>query len=164
MTKDALSSPYDNNKPKGLLFTEKGKVAAWVSQTPYSTIPDAYFEEKFSKNNTRANNEWSDNYQLAYFNPDNIETNGSLTDVIDIERAAGECSFSCSFIEAIKQSAKEKDIEGITWLILLYDSGYNHEKTGVTEDEHTTFLGEYSYDYGAKSLYDIEDSAINLDE
>lgn len=164
MTKDTAPPTNDNNKPKGLLFTDKGKVTAWVSQTPYSTIPDAYFEEKFSKNNTRANNEWSDNYQLSYFHPDNIETNGSLTDDIDIERAAGECSFSCSFIEAIKQSAKEKGIDRITWLILLYDSGYNHEKTGVTNDEYTTFLGEYSYDYGAKSLYDIEDGAINLDE
>ena len=164
MTKDAPPSPYNNNKPKGLLFTEKGKVAAWVSQTPYSTIPDEYFEEKFSKNNTRANNEWSDNYKLAYFNPDNIETNGSLTDNIDIERAAGECSFSCSFIEAIKQSAKEKGIGNITWLILLYDSGYNAEKTDVTNDEHTVFLGEYAYDYAAKSLYDIEEGAVNLDE
>lgn len=157
MSKDKKKADKPDN-----LFSKKNKVSAWISTHPYSEIPDAYFEEKFSKNNTRANNTWSDNYKIGYFIPDNIETNGSLDGMIDLERAAGECSFSSSFIEVVRSKARKKNVTDISWLILLYDVEYSLKTTGIEKDDYTLFLGAFDYTYDADSVYDIDESAIDV--
>jgi len=72
-------------------FSKKNKVSVWASQHPYADIPDAYFEETFSRNNTRATNTWSKNFRLKYFLPANMETNGAMEGLIHIKQAVGEC-------------------------------------------------------------------------
>ena len=62
---------------KSLLFNKKNKVSVWASDYLYADIPDEYFEETFFKNNKRAKNTWSDNYNIRYFLPADMETNGS---------------------------------------------------------------------------------------
>ena len=52
-------------------FSKKGKVSVWASQHAYEDVPDEYFEETFSRNNTRATNAWSANFNLQFFNPEN---------------------------------------------------------------------------------------------
>lgn len=152
--------PKKEVKPKTKdthIFTKKGKVSVWVSQHPYKDIPDEYFEEAFSKNNTRAKNTWSKNYKLAYFNPDNMETNGAQSGVVDIEKAAGECSFSSSFMSVLLSKARKKKTQEITWIILLFDYEYSVKISEVSKDTHTLFLGAFDYEYGADSLYEIEE-------
>lgn len=142
---------------KGFDFTKKFKVSAWVSEFPYAEIPDEYFEESFSKNNTRATNTWSANYQLRFFRPELMETNGAQTGKILIERAAGECSFSASFIKPLLSKAKKKQVNEVTWLILLYEFEYSAKLSGVDSDEYTRFIGAFNYDDEADSLYEIEE-------
>ncbi len=142
---------------KGLLFNKKNKVSVWVSTQPYANIPDEYFEESFSKNNTRARNQWSDNFKMRYFKPEDMETNGSMEGTINIEKAAGQCSFSSSFISPLLSKAKKKNISEITWIVLLFDYEYSAKLSGVEADEYLTLLGAFSYEDDADSLYEVEE-------
>jgi len=138
------------------LFSKKSKVSIWASQHPYADIPEAYFEETFSKNNTRATNQWSNNFQIRYFKPEEMETNGSHDGVINIKQAAGECSFSSSYIEALISKAKKKKMLEVTWIILLFEYEYSAKISGVESDEYMTLLGAFNYDDDADSLFEIE--------
>ena len=141
---------------KDFLFTKKNKVSVWVSTNPYADIPDEYFEESFSKNNTRAKNQWSENFKIRYFNPEYLETNGSMDGTIKIKQAAGECSYSSSFYEVLMSKARKKKISEITWIILLYETEYSTKLTSTAKDKYTTFLGAFDYDDGAENLYEID--------
>lgn len=142
---------------KGFDFSKRYKVSVWVSQTAYAEIPDEYFEETFSKNNTRAKNTWSDNYKLRFFKPELMETNGAETGVVSVEKAAGECSFSNSFIKNLLSKAKKNNLESITWIILLFDYEYSSKLSGIEKDEFTQFVGAFNYDDDADSLFEIEE-------
>ncbi|MBV1908783.1 MAG: immunity 22 family protein [Kangiellaceae bacterium] len=149
------------NKPnqstdKGLLFFKKNKVSVWVSTHPYTDIPEEYFEEIFSKNNTRARNTWSDNFKMRYFRPEDMETNGSTEGTVSVKQAAGECSFSSSFIEPLMSKAKKKDLLEITWIVLVYEYEYSAKLSSVESDEYLTLLGAFSYDDDADSVYEVE--------
>jgi len=102
-------------------FSKKGKVSVWAPQHPYEDVPDAYFEETFSRNNTRARNIWSDNFHLKFFNPGNMETNGVHEGTVSIKKAAGECSFSSSYIEVLMGKARKKKLEEVTWVVMLLE-------------------------------------------
>lgn len=145
-----------SKESKGLLFPKKYKVSVWVSQHPYEDIPDDYFEEQFSKNNTRAKNTWSNNFHLRYFNPGNMETNGAHVGTVNIRKAAGECSFSSSYIDVLMSKARKKKLEEITWIILLFECEYSIKLSGVGRDEYTTFLGAFDYDDSADNVYESE--------
>ncbi len=142
---------------KGHLFGKKHKVSIWASTHSYEDIPEEYFEEHFSKNNTRASNSWSSNFKMRYFRPEDMETNGSQDGTINIKQAAGECSFSCSYIDALMSKAKKKDLLEITWLILLFEYEYSAKISGVESDEYVTLLGAFNYDDDADSLYEPEE-------
>ena len=142
---------------KGHLFTKKNKVSIWASKHPYADIPEEYFEEHFSKNNTRASNTWSSNFKMRYFRPEDMETNGSHDGTISIKQAAGECSFSTSFIEALMSKAKKKNLEDVTWIILLFEYEYSAKVSGIEQDEYVTLLGAFNYDDDADSLIEIEE-------
>ena len=141
---------------KGLLFAKKNKVSVWASNYPYADIPDEYFEESFFKKNTRAKNTWSKNYKIRYFVPDQMETNGAHTGTIDIHTAAGQCSCSSSFIVNLMSKARKKQLEQITWIILLFEQEYSPKLSGVAKDEYTTFLGAFDYDATSESVYSVE--------
>jgi hypothetical protein len=141
---------------KGLLFNKKNKVSVWVSTHPYADIPEEYFEETFSKNNTRARNQWSDHFKMRYFRPEDMETNGAMEGTINIEKAAGQCSFSSSFISPLLSKAKKKNISEITWIVMLFDYEYSAKLSGVEADEYLTLLGAFSYEDDADSLYEVE--------
>ena len=131
---------------KGLLFKKKNKVSIWVSQHPYADIPDAYFEERFSKNNTRARNTWSDNFNMRYFSPDHLETNGAMTGIVNIEKVVSECSYADSFIKNLISKAQKKKLLDITWVVLLYEFEYSARISGVEKDDYLTLLGAFNYD------------------
>jgi len=142
-------------------FSTKKKVSIWVSQHPYKDIPDEYFEETFSRNNTRATNLWSKNYRIKYFKPDDLETNGAESGTIDVKSAAAECSFSSSFMNPLMNRARKKKINDITWMILIYEMEYNSKLTGTESDEFTKFMGAFNYDDSADSLTDVADKPAN---
>lgn len=142
---------------KGYIFTKKNKVSIWASQHPYQEIPDEYFEETFSKNNTRATNNWSNNFKIRYFNPGHMETNGAHEGSIDIQRAIGECSYSSSFIDVLMSKAKKKEMQTVTWVVLLFEYEYSAKISGVEKDNYLTLLGAFDYDDDADSLYEIDD-------
>jgi hypothetical protein len=142
---------------KGFLFSKKNKVSVWASTHPYADIPEAYFEEKFSKNNTRATNTWSNNFKIRYFSPSNMETNGAHEGTINIKQAAGECSFSSSFIEVLMSKAKKKKLNEITWIILLFEYEYSAKISGIENDEYMTLVGAFDYDDETESLFVIDD-------
>jgi hypothetical protein len=142
---------------KGLLFNTKGKVSVWASQYPYADIPDDYFEETFFKKGARARNSWSDNYNIRYFAPQQMETNGAHTGTIDIHTAAGGCSCSSSFIVNLMSKAKKNKMQQVTWIILLFEQEYTVKLSGVAQDEYTTFLGAFNYDASSESLLGEED-------
>lgn len=137
-------------------FSKKDKVSVWVSQYPYQDIPDDYFEETFDKEKTRANNAWSDNFKLEYFHPDDMETNGALKGTVNILKAAGECSFSHSYIEALLSKARQNNCEQVTWIIMLFDYEYSIKSSGVVRDEYVTFLGAFEYNDAADNVIEIE--------
>ena len=138
------------------MFTKKNKVSVWISTVPYAEIADEYFEESFSKNNTRAKNQWSENFKIRYFNPEYLETNGSMEGTIKIKQAAGECSYSSSFYEVLMSKARKKKISDITWIILLYEMEYSSKLSSTAKDKYITFLGAFDYDDGADNLYEID--------
>lgn len=138
-------------------FSKKNKVSVWASQHPYADIPDAYFEETFSRNNTRATNTWSKNFRLKYFLPENMETNGAMEGLIDIKQAVGECSFSASFVDVLMSKARKKQLEQVTWVVLLFEHEYSVKLSATGKDEYLTFLGAFDYDDDAESLYEVEE-------
>jgi|TARA_R110000822_G_scaffold159476_16_gene299341 hypothetical protein len=140
---------------KGHDFSKKHKVSVWASQHPYEGVPEVYFEETFSRNNTRATNTWSNNFNLRFFNPENMETNGSHEGRVNIEKAAGECSFSSSYIEVLMSKARKKKLEDVTWIILLFECEYSPKVSGVDKDNYMSFLGAFDYDDGADNLYEM---------
>ena len=146
-----------SNNEETFLFTKKNKVSIWASNHPYADIPEEYFEETFSKNNTRAKNTWSSNFKIRYFRPEDLETNGSHEGLIELKQAAGECSFSTSFIDALMSKAKKKDLLQVSWIILLFEYEYSSKTTGVEADEYATLLGAFNYDDDADSLVEIEE-------
>ena len=150
-----MTKPSINND-KGLLFSKKNKVSVWVSKHPYADIPDDYFEEFFSKNNTRARNTWSDNFKIRYFKPDEMETNGAVNGTRPIRDVVGECSFSTSFIDTLMSKATKKDMLEISWLVLLFDYEYSAKASGVESDEYLTLLGAFNYDDDSDSLIERE--------
>jgi len=139
---------------KGFDFTKRNKVSIWVSQHPYQDIPEAYFDETFSHKNKRATNTWSDNFRLQYFEPDFMETNGVQTGTVNIKQAAGECSFSSSYVEALLNKAKKKKLTSITWIVLLYEHEYSVKRSGFSKDTYLTFVGAFDYDDSAENLYE----------
>lgn len=145
----------NSHAAKGHDFTKKNKVSVWVSQHPYADIPDEYFEERFSKKNTRASNTWTDNYKIAYFVVENMETNGAETGTVKLKQAVGQCSFSGSYIETLMSKAKKKKVDDITWVILLFDYEYSPKLSGIEKDEYTIYLGAFNYDDEADNLYDV---------
>ncbi|MDP5029076.1 MAG: immunity 22 family protein [Paraglaciecola sp.] len=142
---------------KALLFNKKNKVSVWASQYPYADIPDEYFAETFFKNGTRARNRWADNYNIRYFVPSQMETNGAHTGTIDIRTAAGQCSCSSSYIVNLMSKAKKNKMEQVTWVILLFEQEYSVKLSGVDKDEYTTFLGAFNYDALSDSLFESDD-------
>lgn len=149
---------------KGHDFKKKYKVSVWASQHPYADVPDEYFEETFSKNNSRAVNRWSKNFNLKYFMPENLETNGTEEGLMSIEVAAGECSFSTSYIQTLLSKAKKKKLEEVSWIVLLFEVEYSLKISGVEKDQYMTFLGAFDYDDGAENVYDVEDPDLDPDE
>jgi hypothetical protein len=142
---------------KGFDFSKKNKVSVWVSQHPYSEIPDAYFEESFTKNETRATNLWTKHFKIRYFKPEMMETNGAQTGLVNIRQAAGECSFSTSFIDVLMSKARKKKQEEISWIVLLFEYEYSVKLSGVESDEFLTFLGAFDYNDDADNVIEIED-------
>lgn len=140
---------------KGFLFSKRNKVSVWVSTHPYADIPEEYFAENFSKNNTRASNTWSNNFKIRYFCPSQMETNGAYEGAIDIKQAVGECSFSSSFIEVLMSKARKKKLTEITWVILLFEYEYSAKISGVESDEYVTLVGAFDYDDDAERLINI---------
>ena len=141
---------------KGYDFTKKNKVTVWATKSPYADIPDDYFEESFSNKGKRARNQWSDNYRIRFFNPEHMETNGSMEGLVDIEHAIGECSFSQSFIKPLLNKARRKDLLKVSWVILLFDYEYSGKVTGIDSDEYTTLLGAFTFDEESDSVYEVE--------
>lgn len=137
-------------------FSKKGKVSIWASQHPYNDVPDEYFEETFSRNNTRATNTWSSNFNLVFFNPDNLETNGAHEGTVSIKKVAGECSFSSSYIEVLMSKARKKKLKEVTWIVMLFELEYSPKISGVVKDNYMTFLGAFDYEDGADNLFEIE--------
>ena len=148
----------NNKKPTntGHDFAKKGKVSVWASQHAYKDVPDEYFEEIFSRKNTRATNTWSDNFNLQFFNPENMETNGAHEGTIGINKAAGECSFSSSYIQVLESKARKKKLEEVSWIVLLFEYEYSPKVSGVDKDNYMTFLGAFDYDDDADNLYEVE--------
>jgi len=142
---------------KGFLFTKKNKVSVWVSTYPYKDIPDSYFEESFTKSNTRAHNQWSNNFKIRYFKAEDMETNGCHEGAISIKKAAGECSFSQSYITALLSKAKKKKLLEITWIVLLFEYEYSAKISAIEKDQYMTLLGAFNYDDDAESVYEVED-------
>lgn len=136
----------NNKETKGFLFQKKNKVSVWVSTHPYADIPDDYFAETFFKNNTRAKNQWSDNFKMRYFSPEHLETNGAMIATINIEEAVTECSYADSFIKNLMSKARKKKLLNITWVVLLYEFEYSSKQTGMGKDEYLTLLGAFDYD------------------
>ena len=147
-------------KADGYDFSKKYKVSVWASQVPYADVPDAYFEETFSKKNTRAVNQWSRNFNLQYFKPEYLETNGTQEGLVSIEMAAGECSFSTSYIQPLLSKARKKKLEEVSWVVLLFELEYSAKISGVEKDPYLTFLGAFDYDEEAGNLYDVEDPDV----
>lgn len=141
--------------PKELDYLKKNKVSVWASQYLYRDIPDEYFEEQFSRNNTRAKNTWSKNFKLRYFNPDNMETNGAYEGDVAIAKAVGECSFSSSYMDVLLSKARKKKLEQVTWVVLLFECEYSPKLSGVSKDTYLTFLGAFDYDNDSDSLNDL---------
>ena len=145
----------DVKKSKGTKahdFSKKSKVSVWASQYPYQDVPDVYFEETFSRNNTRATNSWSKNFNLQYFNPENMETNGAHEGTVPVKQAVGECSFSSSYIDVLMSKARKKKLEDVTWVILLFEYEYSPKISGVDKDNYMTFVGAFDYDDGADNV------------
>lgn len=138
---------------KGFDFSKKNKVSVWISQHPYQDIPEEYFEESFSNNNKHAKNTWSKNFKLQYFLPDNMETNGAQEGTIAIMKAAGECSYSASYMTALMSKAKKKKIDQITWVVLLFECEYSVKQSSIGKDNYLTFLGAFEYDDSAENHY-----------
>ncbi len=136
----------NSKQTKGFLFQKKNKVSVWVSTHPYADIPDEYFEETLFKNDTRAKNQWSDNFKIRYFAPEHLETNGATEGMIKTEKAIGECSYADSFIKNLMNKAKKKDLLSITWAVLLYEFEYSNKQTGMGKDDYLTLLGAFDYD------------------
>jgi hypothetical protein len=134
-------------------FDKEGMVSVWVSQVPYADIPDDYFDER-EKGHIPLN-EWAGNFKFNTFNSDNIEINGAYDGTVTIKRAAGECSYSTSYIDALVAKAKKLDLVNITWIILLFDFEYYPKKTGVSKDQYVNFIGSYPYNSDADNLYSI---------
>lgn len=137
-------------------FSKRGKVSIWASQHPYAEVPDAYFEESFSHKKTRATNSWSKNFNLRFFNPENMETNGVHEGTIALKKAVGECSFSTSYIKGLLSKARKKTMEDVSWVILLFDYEYSAKISGVTKDNYMTFLGAFDYNGEAENVYETE--------
>ena len=131
---------------KGHLFQKKNKVSVWISTHPYAEIPDNYFEESFSKKNTRATNLWSNNFKMRYFLPEYLETNGAMQGTIKIREAVKVCSYSDSFIENLMSKAKKKDLMDVTWVVLLYEYEYSSKVSNIYKDQYLTMLGAFNYD------------------
>ena len=142
---------------KGYDFSKKNKVSIWASKIPYAEIPDDYFAETLSKNGTRATNQWSKNYQIRFFNPEFMETNGAMAGLVDIEKAVGECSFSTSYIKPLLNKAKQKNLLKVSWVILLFENEYSAKTSTIESDEYTTLVGSFNYDEEAENLYEIEE-------
>ncbi|HEB26827.1 MAG TPA: hypothetical protein ENI05_03480 [Porticoccus sp.] len=141
---------------KGHDFSKKSKVSVWASQHPYQDVPEVYFDETFSRNNTRAINTWSKNFNLKYFNPENMETNGAHEGTVPIKKAVGECSFSSSYIDVLMGKARKKKLDEVTWIILLFEYEYSPKVSGVDKDNYMSFLGAFDYDDGADNLYEMD--------
>lgn len=84
-----------------------------------------------------------------------METNGAETGTVKIKEAAGQCSFSTSYIETLMSKAKKLKVEDITWIILLFEFEYSPKVSGVEKDQYTTFLGAFNYDDEADNLYEL---------
>ena len=128
----------------------------WASQVPYGEIPDSYFEERFFKNNTRATNQWTDNYNIRYFRPDDLETNGVAEGLGDVKSVAGACSYSYSFLLPLMSKARKKKLTEVSWLILLYEYEYAVKISGIESDGVTTFLGAFDYRDDAEDVFEAE--------
>lgn len=136
----------NKDNSKGHLFQKKNKVSVWVSTHPYEKIPDDYFEETYSKNNTRATNQWSKNFKMRYFSPEFLETNGAMNGTIKIRDAVNACSYADSFIQNLMSKAKKKNLIDITWVVLLYEYEYSSKMSNIYKDEYLTILGAFNYD------------------
>ncbi|MCL6418018.1 immunity 22 family protein [Aestuariirhabdus sp. Z083] len=146
-------NPKTSEAAKGHDFSKRGKVSVWASQYPYAEVPDEYFEERFSHKGKRASNQWSRNFNLNYFMPDNMETNGSHEGLVSIERAAGECSYSNSYMTNLLSKARKLKLQEVSWVILLFEHEYSARLSGVNKDEVMTFLGAFDYDDEADNLF-----------
>ncbi|PHS15947.1 MAG: hypothetical protein COA86_13110 [Kangiella sp.] len=158
---------YSKNHSKttdDFLFHKKYKVSIWASKTPYEDIPDEYFEETYSKNKARAQNSWSKNFKIRYFNPESLETNGSQQGLLDIKQVAGQCSYSTSFIDNLMSKAIKKNITEVSWLILIYEFEYSAKISGVESDEYVTLLGAFNYDDDADNLFELENQESESQE
>jgi len=100
----------------------------------------------------KATNTWTENFAMAFFDPNKLETNGSHKGSISIKQAVAECSCSSSFIEALMSKANKKKITELTWIVLLYDYDYSVKETGANKDKYLNFLGSFDYDSKAESL------------
>ncbi len=130
-------------------FTKKGKVSIWVSEVPYKDIPDEYFEETYSRNKSRATNQWTQNFRMKYFAPEFLETNGAQVGTVSLQTAVSECSCSSSFMAPLLSKAKKRKVSEITWVVLLFDYEYSMSIGTVGKDQYLKFVGAFDYDIDA---------------
>lgn len=130
-------------------FNKKGKVSVWVSDVPYADIPDEYFEESYSRNNTRATNQWTKNFKMKFFDPKMLETNGAEVETISLELAVKACSCSNSFLQPLLSKARKRKVAEITWVVLLFNYEYSMNLSGVGKDEYLKFVGAFDFDIDA---------------
>ena len=135
-------------------FEKEGMVSVWASQVPYADIPDDYFDEKGEGHIPL--NEWAGNFKFNTFNSENIEINGAYEGSVNIKKAAGECSYSKSYIDALVAKAEKLDLVNVTWIIVCFDFEYYPKKTGVFKDQYMNFIGSYPYDPEAENLYEVK--------
>jgi len=53
--------------------------------------------------------------------------------------------------------ARKKQLEQVTWVVLLFEHEYSVKLSATGKDEYLTFLGAFDYDDDAESLYEVEE-------
>lgn len=131
---------------------KEGQVSVWFSTHPYAEIPDAYFDE-----DEQGLCDWARHFRMAPYDHECLETNGTASGTMAIDRAIGECSYSRSFVDKVIHKINKLGADRVTWVILLYDYEYRPKKTHVFEDDYVRFVGAYPYDLEATSVFELAD-------
>jgi hypothetical protein len=131
-------------------FDRSDVVAVWVSTVGAAAIAADYLDDVYGHEGPISL--FAADFRLGFYDQDNLETSGISREPLSIAKLLAGMPYSSSFGAAVIQTAAAAGIANAHSVVLLYNTQYQAERSGVEASAGYRFLGTFDFDENAPEL------------